>query len=265
MTAAPTSDATSETLDLWELHRHTLDPTTSAGQVLKQDVTCLKIACDASERLTATFDLGPDTAPNPLTIPLRRHLVGSHSYVGGVREDQDKPPRYYTRIVHVDEPQLGVQALLGHLSRDDSPDGQGQPSYGNRDFFIATRESRGTTPFLDRTYDFACRIELPLQDDKPHRHGITLRLANGSLVLEPHSYAIELQALDNGGLSFRKVLVKGRHSIGGLVLPLDAAGKHLFLLCHRHLHEPRRHGNDTEGDVPGHPICTHVYTGIQTF
>lgn len=276
-----------ETVNCWELHRFSLS-TKDGRQVLRQEVSELRISCDEDERFAATFDLGVEGAPDRLRIRLRRHLLGSESWIGqAVRAGRV----HSTRIVRIDDSQTGVQALVGHLTRDDSG-GNGEDAlgrWGTRDFFLATRTDcpppppppedskcpppppppfrprRTTTPFVDQGYEFTTRLEIPLDGTKHASLGGALRLSHNSLVIEPFGYSIELKLGDSGGLHFRTQVEENKHSVGGLVLPLDAAGKHLLLLCYRHLHEPRRHEDRTLGDVPGHPICTNVLSGVQTY
>jgi hypothetical protein len=244
--------------DVWELHRFTLNP---PREVLKAPVTALRIAWE-DERFRATFE----TVGGPLTISLRRHLLGQESYVGA-------QGRHFTRLAILDEQQLGVLALLGHVSRDDS-EGDGvdfaseTSRYGNRDLFIATRESRKTMPFLDKVYDFGMRTQMPLDDSRPCARAGTLRLARNELTIEPNFYPIELDPLASGGLEFRHVAQhdlhgNSQHSVGGLALPLDAAARHLLMVCFRHRHQPEVHA--PAGDVPGHPLCTNVYGGVQAY
>lgn len=277
------------TVNCWELHRFSLS-TEEGRQVLRQEVSELRISCDKHERFAATFELGEQgSKPDPLRICLRRHLLGGESWIG----ETDRGGKLHsTRIVHMDDRQTGAQALVGHLTRDDSGGNSEnmEGRWGTRDFFLATRTEcppqpkgpnavpapfrprRVTTPFVDQAYEFTTRLEMPLDETKPASLGGALRLSHGSLVIEPFAYSIALELGDSGGLHFRTEIEENVHSVGGLVLPLDAAGKHLLLLCYRHLHEPRRHditrgdvSGDRRGDVPGHPICTNVLTGVQTY
>ncbi len=252
---------THDNADVWELHRFTLNPDRPRGAVLKAPVTALRIAWEDG-RFRATFELAGD----PLTISLQHHLLGQESYVGA----QD---RHFARLGFLNEPQLGVQALLGHVSRDDS-EGDGvdfdseSSRYGNRDLFIATRESRKTMPVLDKECDFGMRTQMPLDDSRPLTRSGALRLARNELTIEPNFYPIKPEPQPSGGLEFRYVAeldLRGnsQHSVGGLALPLDAAARHLLMVCFRHRHQPEVH--DPDGDVPGHPLCTTVYGGVQAY
>ncbi|HLX06281.1 MAG TPA: hypothetical protein VKY89_00325 [Thermoanaerobaculia bacterium] len=253
--------------DKWTVYRHTL---TFGHPVLESEKSTLLMSLREDGACEAEFCLASsEDKRNRSIITLRRHLIGVDSYVG-------RSGRYRVRLICVNEPQLGLQALMGHISMVDRDRGE-LGEHGIRDFFIATREPRDrrvprdTPPFLDKTWDFEARLKMPLEDQQPHSRAGVLRLSKNELVLEPFSYSIAPQALDCGALEFREVLQQGSHSIGGLVLPLDSAASHLLMVCFRHLHAAHRHGPEeddeagTVGDVPGHPICTNVYGGFAAY
>ncbi len=253
--------------DKWTVYRHTL---TLGHPVLESEESTLLLTLRKDGAVEAGFRLAsPEERKTPRIIRLRRHLIGVDSYVG-------RSGRYWARLICVNEPQLGLQALMGHISMFDADQAE-IGEHGIRDFFIARREPRArrelrdTPPFLDKTWDFEARLKMPLEDLQPHTRAGVLRLSKDELVLEPFSYGISPQPLDCGALEFRSVLQQGSHSIGGLVLPLDSAASHLLMVCFRHLHAAHRHGPEEGGDagpygdVPGHPICTNVYGGFAAY
>lgn len=231
--------------DEWWLHRHTLTKG-AKNEVLKGRTSKLRITPEGGA-FRAEFDL--HDGPDPIVLRQRRIDVGSYVGCGW---------QHYCRIVPIYDPAQGLAALFGHVSATDS--------HSVRDFFIGLRQERRLTPYIPtKGHTFPGPTLIPVQDHLPHRRGEAITLTRKEIRVGDNRYKIKLKVLPKGGFEFR---AKDKGRIGGLVL-LDEQRKKPLLVCFEHLHSQHQHARGAEaradgqgtpvGDVPGHPICTHLY------
>jgi hypothetical protein len=234
----------------WFVHRYTLTEGIDKG-VLRVPVSTLTLQA-VRDYFAATFDLL--RGPVRFLLTPQPHSRPPEAFYGAGSID-DEP--YHGRIVLVDDPTLGLKALVGHVSRQDD--------HTVRDLFVATRQERPRRPEVKKPYRFDTGLTIPLQDCEPHGKAGIRELSDHHLLIDADRYGIKLADHDTGGLGFRTVVEDNVHSVGGLVLPLDNASQHLVVVCFRHRHAHGSHPTDPVGDVPGHPMCTAVHAAYSIY
>jgi hypothetical protein len=241
-------------IDRWFVYPHSIKP----GQEILR--VCSTPSCPAQLRIShkegsfkADFDLETGEVAS---ILLERNLLDVASYSG---EGASGDRRYGCRVVAIDEPDLGLRALVGHVSRIDREDP------GHRDIFMATRERRTVRPSVAGAYQFSNRMKVPLYDHQPPARGDLIQLSERLIFVEQQAYEIQLTPGPSQTLWFTARAEKPQRQLGGLVLPLSLAQpeQHLLMVCFHHLHTQERHlaaGDDGEkSGQAGHPICTSLF------
>lgn len=249
--------------DRWFVYSHDLDLDGPVPSVLASPKTLLTME-PRGESFVATFNAHQGAAQ--IVIDLHRNLLDVPSYAGSNGE-------HCSRLVALVEPGVRLQALIGHVSRS-----TGLQAPFVRSFFIATREERTARPPIGN-YRFDNRIQIPLFDHQAPRTGDVISLSRDELVIEKHSYEIDLTPVASGAMEFRMKAPTAGSRTGGLLLPMDPSQseQHLLLVAYHHLHTLGRHTppaaaqeatimpvecHDLWGS-PGHPLCTNLFGAYQ--
>lgn len=243
-----------EAIDEWFVYRHTLDETLGRKPILERSKTLLHVT-PGPMGFRAEFN---KHGKEGIALDLRQNLLDSPSYLG-------HDNCFVSRLVVVENRGQNLRALIGHISRvrksKDDP--------FERDFFIATREERTARPVISGTLSFDDRIKIPLLDHRSASRADAISLSNDEVVIERHSYRIELEPDASGGMEIRTKGHPEGSRVGGLVLPMAPGNteQHLLVVAYHHVHTQERHrGHEDERSgvaFPGNPLCTDMFGAIQ--